>query len=127
MSEMNSKQAKTEETCVSVMDDVIKDLEFKIMSGEYAAGDKLPTIRELTKLYGIGLHSAQGVVNSLYADGIIVKRPNVGFFVKPYVAGSIKEKHEANCKGQLRRLIEYAKRFDIDPAKLISEVLKEYE
>ena len=107
----------------SVMKEVQDDLEFKIISGEIAPGDKFLTIRDLAETYNIGTSTAQKIVNNLSSEDVIVKKRGVGFFVKPFVKGKLMDKHVANCKGMFRIAIDYAVKLGLDSKAIVSELL----
>lgn len=108
----------------SVMKEVQVNLEFKIITGELAPGDKFPPIRDLAETYDIGTSTAQKIVNNLSAEDIIVKKRGVGFFVKPFVKGKLMDKHIADCKRMFRIAIDYAVKLGLDSQAIVAELLK---
>ena len=95
-----------------VWQDVKADIELKILTGVYAAGERIPPIRKIAKDYNIGQTTAQKVLNVLYQEGIIEPKRGVGFFVKPY----IREQLIAERKQHLERMVISA----VDEAALIN-------
>lgn len=87
---------------------VKKDIEAKIIAGEYEQGGKIPTIVELGEQYNIGKTTAQKVINSLCDEGTIVKRVGIGCFVKPLVRGKLLEKHTKELEQHINGAIEEA-------------------
>ncbi len=81
---------------------VKRDIETKIITGEYEAGKKIPTIVELVEQYHIGKTTAQKVINALNDEGTIIKKVGIGCFVKPFV----KEKLLAQHKKEIEKKIE---------------------
>ena len=124
MSNMDSSIIKVNSNG-SVANKIQNNLEFKIITGELAPGEKFPSIRELAETYKIGTVTAQAIVTNLSKDEIITKKPGVGFFVMPYVKGKLVQKHTSECKKMLKRVIEYAVRFGLDPEAIVAEVFKE--
>lgn len=108
----------------SVMKEVQDNLEFKIISGELAAGDKFPPIRDLAEMYNIGTSTAQKIVNNLSAEDVIMKKRGVGFFVKPFVKGKLMDKHVADCKRRFKVDIDYAVKLGLDSQAIVAELLK---
>lgn len=53
----------------------------KIAEGEYKKGDKLPSERELSKMYGISRVTVRQSLNELVQSGVIVKKQGKGNFV----------------------------------------------
>lgn len=60
---------------------IADDLEVRIASGEYAAGSRLPSYRELNELYSIGATTAAKVYALLQDRGVAVGYQGVGVFV----------------------------------------------
>ncbi|HML46730.1 MAG TPA: GntR family transcriptional regulator [Clostridia bacterium] len=59
-----------------------EDLSRKIRAGDYGDGEKLPYERELCQDYGVERITVRHALNLLEEDGLIVKRPGVGSFVR---------------------------------------------
>jgi len=108
----------------SVVKEVQTDLEFKIVTGELAPGEKFPPIRDLAEMYDIGTSTAQKIVNNLSAEDIIVKKRGVGFFIKPYIKGKLIDKHTAECRRMFRVAIDYAVEFGLDAKAIVEELLE---
>lgn len=87
---------------------VKKDIEAKIITGEYEAGQKIPTIVELVEQYNIGKTTAQKIINALYDEGTIVKKVGIGCFVKPFVKEKLLEQHGKEFKQQAVNIVEEA-------------------
>ena len=56
----------------------IKD---KILCGEIIAGEKLPSLRKLSKDLGISITTTELSYNQLVVEGYITSRPQAGYFV----------------------------------------------
>lgn len=108
----------------SVLKEVQNDLEFKIITGELAPGEKFPPIRDLAEMYDIGTSTAQKIVNNLSSEDIIVKKRGVGFFIKPYVKGKLIDKHTAECRRMFRIAIDYAVELGLDSKAIVEELLE---
>jgi len=87
---------------------VKRDIEAKIITGEYEAGQKIPTIVELVEQYNIGKTTAQKIINALYDEGTIVKKVGIGCFVKPFVKEKLLEQHGKELKQQAVNIVEEA-------------------
>lgn len=112
--EMNSEDNKRFfSPNVNVWLDVKEDIELKIISEEYKAGDQIPPIRKMAAIYNIGATTAQKVMEELYQDDIVVKKRGVGFFVKPYVKERLYRKHKAEFEKMLLKTIQYATQLNI--------------
>jgi len=59
-----------------------KDILEKIASGEFTAGAKLPTESDLMRQYAVSRITVQHALNELKTQGILVRRPRSGTFVR---------------------------------------------
>ncbi len=90
---------------VSVLwQDVKAEIIQKIISGEYAAGERIPSIRKIADDYNVSLSTAQKVLQALRQDNIIESKRCVGYFVKPY----IREHLLSERKKQLEKTVQLA-------------------
>lgn len=106
---------------------VKRDIEAKIITGEYAVGTKIPTIVELVEQYNIGKTTAQKIINALYDEGTIIKKVGIGCFVKPFVKERLLEQHEKELEKQIKNAIAEAVLLGFDKEyviKLIDETWK---
>ena len=60
------------------------EIEGKIMEGEYAAGDKLPSLRKLHKELNFSITTVYQAYIELEKRGIVEPRIKSGFYVKPF-------------------------------------------
>ena len=60
---------------------IADDLAVRIATGEYAAGAKLPSYRELAELYSISVTTAARVYSLLIDRGIVVGAVGRGVYV----------------------------------------------
>lgn len=58
----------------------IKEL---VLNKQYAAGEKIPTEEELTKLFAVGRGTIREAIKRLQAEGILTASPGKGTFVSP--------------------------------------------
>ena len=61
---------------------MISYLQEKITSGEFACGERLPTIRELMEKFDITYGTATRGINQLCEIGLVEKKPGNGIYVK---------------------------------------------
>lgn len=107
---------------------VKKDIETKIMIGEYVVGAKIPTIVELAEHYNIGKTTAHKVINSLYDEGVIMKQVGKGCFVKPFVREKLLRKHKEEFEACINDTIAEALLLGLEKEyvlKVISDKLNE--
>ncbi|PRX49424.1 GntR family transcriptional regulator [Prauserella shujinwangii] len=62
---------------------VAADLRGRIVSGEYAPGDRLPSERELVEHYHVSRPTIRDAVNLLRSEGVVVAEHGKGVFVRP--------------------------------------------
>ena len=67
------------------------DIVEKIASGELAPGVRLPTESDLMRQYGVSRITVQHALNELKTQGVLVRRPRSGTFVRQAVAEKPKE------------------------------------
>ena len=103
---------------------VKRDVEVKIITGVYAAGDNIPTIVELCEYYDIGKTTAQKIISALYDDGIIIKKVGYGCFVKPFVKDKLYRQHERDLKKQLKSAINSE---DFEQAAKLRDQIQAYK
>ncbi|WP_344428915.1 GntR family transcriptional regulator [Amycolatopsis minnesotensis] len=63
---------------------VAEQLRRKIVEGEYAAGDKLPSRRELCEIFGVAPMTAENAVRELRTAGLVVSRKGSGVYVRTH-------------------------------------------
>lgn len=98
---------------------VISDIEFKIISGEYGAGYRMPSITKLSELYNIGRTTAHKILDELFDNKILIKERGVGYFVRPYVKGNLSNKHTDALINQMKSVVSYGLNLGYDEEKLI--------
>lgn len=106
---------------------VKRDIEAKIIAGEYPVGSKIPTIVELGEQYNIGKTTVQKVINALDEEGIIIKKMGVGCFVKPYVRKNLLDRHKKEFVQLVTEVVETANLLGLEKAYVASLVEQEWE
>lgn len=100
------------------------DLELKIIKGEYAAGERIPPVRKIAEIYGIGTTTATKTLAQLHKDGTIYQRRGVGYFVRPFVRDSLIAEHRRTLEKTLINAFDYADIIDADIRNIINKILK---
>lgn len=62
-----------------------------IRAGRIAAGERLPSLREVCRRQGVSLSTALQAYRQLEADGLIEARPKSGYFVRAAACGAVCE------------------------------------
>ena len=68
----------------SLKDELVRRFESLILSGRLAAGERLPSERELAAQLGVGRPAVHGALMELAARGLLVQRPRSGTEVVDY-------------------------------------------
>lgn len=100
------------------------DIEARIIKGEYKAGDKLPSITELSEQYDIGKTTAQKIIGAFCDEEIAIKRVGVGCFVKPYIKDKLLAKHKQRLQAYIISLSQEAELLGIENEQLIEMIAK---
>ncbi|MEO9825358.1 MAG: GntR family transcriptional regulator [Paracoccaceae bacterium] len=88
-------------TAVPLHAEVAEVLRHQIMSGELAAGTKLPALRELTEQLGVARMTVVQAMNALEDEGLIEKHSGRGTFVK---AVKIPARHTLHMKADISQI-----------------------
>ncbi|GGM01743.1 MULTISPECIES: winged helix-turn-helix domain-containing protein [Micromonospora] len=62
---------------------IAQDIRDKVAAGEYAPGDKLPSLRELTVQYGVSAEPVRSALLILQAEGLVQGHQGKGVYVTP--------------------------------------------
>ena len=76
---------------VPVRDQLVAQMELKILAGYYTAGQKLPSVRSLARRLGLHPNTVQGAYQDLEATRHVVVRQGSGAFVTSQGARSLSE------------------------------------
>ena len=95
------------------------DIELKILSGEYPAEEKVPSVRKLAELYDIGTSSSQKVLERLCQEGTIVMEVGVGYRVNGKCINQLRKEHKDRLSKILEQACEYALVIGVDPIEIV--------
>lgn len=101
-----------------------KDIEYKIISGQLQAGEKLPSVRTIAKDYGVSINTAQKSVEALMKDETIMIRRGIGYYVKPYTHIPLRNKHREMIQKAVTDALLYAGEIGIEPEEILSSYRK---
>jgi len=105
--------------------DQVKDA---IAHGTLKAGEKLPSIREMSKELKISPITIKRSYHDLEQEGYIVTRAGLGSFVAEVDFGRLKGEKRDEIAGELGRIIRTAAGYGISPdevGKLLRSILEE--
>lgn len=60
---------------------IARDLRARVSAGHWPAGGQLPPAQQLADEYGVSLGTMRWVLDQLQAQGVLVSRQGVGWFV----------------------------------------------
>src|SRR5579872_2419626 len=84
-------------------------LRARITSGQFALGEKLPTVAAIAEEHGVSPQTATKALHTLMRDGLVARVTGMGFFVKtrqapPPVASTGDGRLRANSRGEHRQV-----------------------
>lgn len=98
------------------------DIELKIITGEYQAGDRVPSVRSLATIYGIGTSTSQTILEKLSMDGTLIMEQGIGFKVNARSINRLKKEHTERVKKLFEQTCAYAEKLQIDPMDILREI-----
>lgn len=119
---MSNYIAKKNNQSLDVWQIVKTDIENKILSGYYAAGHKLPSIRQISEEYGVGQTTAQKVFTVLTREGIIESKHGIGHYVNAYIRERLIAERKWNLEKRAKELVEEADLIGVDLLPIIKRL-----
>lgn len=102
--------------------DVKDDIEYKILTGVFAVGERIPTTRKIAKDYDIGLSTAQKILNILCEEGVIESKRGVGYFVKPYTKKQIQTERRKKLEKDIMNAVEEADLIEVNLLSMVERI-----
>jgi GntR family transcriptional regulator len=99
--------------------DQVKDA---IAKGTLKAGEKLPSIREMSKELSISPITIKRSYRDLEHEGYITTRAGLGSFVAEVDFGRLKDEKTGEIEGELAKVVKKAAGFGIPPAELVKMI-----
>lgn len=90
-----------------------------IASGELAANDRLPSIRELAETLKTSVITVKRAYFDLENEGCIISRPGLGSFVAAVEPERLRERKLEEFRGELTRIVRSGAKFSIRPDDLV--------
>lgn len=103
------------------------DLELKIITGEYEAGDRVPSVRSLARLYDIGTSTAQTILEKMYLDKTLIMEQGIGFRVNEKAKKRLAAEHEKRIREVVKQICEYADKLNLDPIEIVKDFYRDRE
>jgi len=95
------------------------DIELKIITGEYEAGDKVPSVRVLAKMYGIGTSTSQTILERMFLDGTLIMEQGIGFKVDGRAKKKLAAEHEKRVREILKQACAYCDKLNLDSVEIV--------
>lgn len=101
-------------------------LENEILAGRVRPEDKIYSQYKLSEVFGINPATALKGLNLLVEKGVVYKKRGLGMFVSGDALDKLKKERRGKVlKGQVRGLVEEAKRLDVSLKELTMMIEKE--
>jgi len=109
-----------------VFEQIVEKTEEYVRVGILNAGDKMPSVRELTSQIGVNPNTIQKAYNELERRGITVSVAGRGSFISKDVSDTIKSSAMSRLP-ELEKLVKELKSAGIDGKTIIETVTKAIE
>ncbi len=110
----------------NISQQIHKDLKKKILKQDFKSGDQL-CIRTLAEEYNISYMPIRDALNMLDAEGMVEKKPRVGYFVKKYTFKEVKDIMETRKMFELYCIDNHFSRIDKDKISALLKKIQETE
>lgn len=98
------------------------DIELKIITGEYRAGERVPSVRNLSSLYSIGTSTSQTILEKMAQEKTLIMEQGIGYKVNGRAVKRLKDEHIKRVTGILEQACECAETLQVDPVKLVKKI-----
>ncbi len=100
--------------------DLISD---RILSGEYKAGERIPSVREFGFVLGVNPNTVMRTFEKLTADGIIYNKRGIGYFISEDATSLILgEERRVFLDEEIPRIASRAKLLGVSPEEIYEKV-----
>lgn len=84
------------------------DIETKIIQGIYKGGERLPSVMELSRIYGVGRSTIQKVISEMCEDTTLTTRGAKGTYINPFIKSKLLYNHKIVLRERYKGLIKDA-------------------
>lgn len=102
---------------------IIEQIKLFIASGEYSAGDKLPSVRELAQAAGVNPNTMQRAFAELESEGLVFANRTSGRFITEDM-GMVEKLREELASEAVTAFLDSMKRIGYDREKTIELIRK---
>ncbi|MGE5588119.1 MAG: GntR family transcriptional regulator [Clostridia bacterium] len=106
---------------------IVDQIREKVLSGELAPGESLPSIRQLAEQVGTSVITTKRAYSELEAEGIIVTRAGLGSFVADLDAERVKAIRVRSLRERLSEIVADARGSGVTDEELLRLVREAME
>ncbi len=99
------------------------EIEFKIITGEYPVGERVPSMREIEETYPIGVAWARIALKELCDEGTLILEQGKGYKVSSQAPEKLMQKCHKELYDIFSQACQDAIRIGIDPLKMVQDIL----
>jgi GntR family transcriptional regulator len=103
---------------------IVEQIQFRIMSGQLKAGDELPAIRGLAESLRVNPNTVARAYRELENDGLVEKRRTKGTFVAELTANASAAQRRKQLAPQIDRLLMQSRQLGFSLDDLIGQLQK---
>ena len=97
-----------------------------IVSGQLSAGDKFPSVREISRELKINPNTVQKVINSLVQAKLLEIRPGIGSVVAE-ISKAPREQREHILQTEIERLVVESKKLSIEKKDILDAINRHWD
>jgi GntR family transcriptional regulator len=112
---------------VPVSDQVVYAVTKAIVAGRLRPGDEFPSVRALSQELRINPNTAQRIVSTLVAQGLLDVHPGIGTRVAPTTRAATSTERQALLREDVEALVVEAKRLHFDLDDLLDAVKSHWQ
>lgn len=108
-----------------IVDQLVQGVKEAVAAGEYAQGDKLPSVRELARELTINPNTVSRAYERLEGEGVILRRQGAGCFVAEQRSTTTSRERKRQLAADMRRLVTDAFHRGSSPEELNDALARE--
>ncbi|WP_417729807.1 GntR family transcriptional regulator [Rosistilla oblonga] len=109
---------------VPIFQQIVDQIQYRIVSGQLAAGDELPTIRGLAESLRVNPNTVARAYRELEHEGLVEKRRTTGTFVAEQIERRTLNQRRDLLKPHLQRLIIQSRQLGFSIDDVIEQLKK---
>lgn len=112
------------QSALAVYSQIENSVRFAVAAGDLVAGDKLPSVRELSEVLEVNPNTIAKAYRDLEVMGIVTTRRGMGVFIKDDAVGRCRKEVFASVSGRIFEIASEAKAAGLSMDRLL-EVMRE--